>query len=71
MTYEECMEQVRRDQLRIEAAQRESARIQSAMDTFNTTFQAMWAVHCAQLHVLMVRGMFDPNFCKPAGDAPR
>jgi hypothetical protein len=69
MTYEECMEQVRSDTARIEAAQRESARMQAAIDTFNTEFQAIWTIYCAELSTLIYRGMFDPSFCKPAGDA--
>ena len=65
MTFTEALEQAICDQQRMEAAQAESRRQQAAMDAFNAGFQAMWAVHCAQMSVLIYRGMFDPNFCKP------
>lgn len=65
MTYEECMEQVARDSALVAERQQESARMQAAMDAFNTEFQARWAIYCAELHTLIVRGMFDPTFCAP------
>jgi hypothetical protein len=66
MTYDEIIEHCEREHARMVEAQRESVRRQAAMDAFNAQFQAAWAVYCANLHVLMVRGMFDPTFCAPA-----
>lgn len=65
MTCDEMLEQAQRDQHRMEAANLENARQQAAINAFNETFQAIWAVHCAQLSMLVYRGMFDPTFCAP------
>lgn len=65
MTGDEILEQAQRDHTRMEAAYLESIRQQAAIDAFNETFQAIWAVHCAQLSILVYRGMFDPTFCAP------
>jgi hypothetical protein len=61
---DDFMEKVYADQLRIEAAMLESARLQAIYETFNSTFQSMMAVHNAQLLGFMYLA-FNPNFSKP------
>lgn len=65
MTADELLEQAQRDHARMQVANAESACLQAALDAFNTQFQLVWALHCAQMSALIYRGMFDPNFCKP------
>lgn len=63
---DEWLRQAQVDTARMEAQNAAFKAEQLWFQLWMDTFQAQWALHCAEMHVLMLRGMFDPTFCRPS-----
>jgi hypothetical protein len=66
-TFEERQAYIEKCELENRESQAWAARQNALMEQFNATLQAFWLQYNLEMATLIYRGMFDPNFCKPAG----
>ncbi len=58
---DQCWREIRESEAKV-------ARSKAMYEEVNIRLQAFWQQYNAEMAVLIYRGMFDPNFCKPGGD---
>jgi hypothetical protein len=68
-TFEERQAYIEKCELEMRESIAKAARFRELFEEANATLQAFLAQYNAELAMLIYRGMFDPNFCKPAGGA--
>ena len=64
-TSEERQAYVDKCVLEMRESRAKAARARALYDEFNAALQAIWVQYNAEMTILIYRGMFDPNFCKP------
>lgn len=64
-TFEERAAYIQKCEIEISDAVLRVARGNAVMEQFNATMQAFWTQYSIETTMLIYRGMFDPNFCKP------
>jgi hypothetical protein len=69
-TFEQRQAYIDKCILEMRESQAKAARTRALYDEANAILQAFWTQYNAELATLIYRGMFDPNFCKPAAAEP-